>query len=129
MRSLWRVAAPVLISLGLAGCLSWAPLYGTRSPPPRPLPPPPSPRPVERPAPVEKVVKIRVPTPVRCVPEDLGPAPAYPDTDQALRDAGGAADRYQLLAAGRLLRDERLSKLEDVVKKCRQAGRSPPPGG
>jgi hypothetical protein len=62
---------------------------------------------------------VRVP--VRCVPDDLGPAPAYPDSDAALRDAGGAADRYQLLAAGRLLRDARLKKLEDVVRHCRTA--------
>lgn len=66
---------------------------------------------------------MRVPAPVKCVPDDLGPPPAYPDTEQALRAAGGAADRYQLLAAGRILRDERLAKLEEVVKKCRAAAR------
>jgi hypothetical protein len=60
---------------------------------------------------------------VKCVPSDVGGPPAYPDTDRALRNAGGAADRYQLLAAGRLLRDERLRKLEEVVRRCRAAGR------
>jgi hypothetical protein len=57
------------------------------------------------------------------VPEDIGPPPAYPDSDAALRDAGGAADRYQLLAAGRLLREQRLQRLEEVVKRCRNAAR------
>jgi hypothetical protein len=57
------------------------------------------------------------------VPQDLGPPPAYPDSEAALRDAGGAADRYQLLAAGRILRAERLAKLEEVVRRCRKASR------
>jgi len=57
------------------------------------------------------------------VPEDLGPPPRYPDSDAALRDAGGAADRYQLLAAGRILREQRLAKLEEVIRRCRNASR------
>ena len=61
--------------------------------------------------------------PVKCVPEDLGPPPSYPDNDAALRDAGGAADRYQLLAAGRILREQRLARLEDVIRRCRNAAR------
>ena len=74
-------------------------------------------------------MRVRVPTPVKCVPDELGPPPVYPDTDEAMKAAGGAADRYQLLAAGRILRDERLAKLEEVVKKCRQAARPMTPGG
>jgi len=62
---------------------------------------------------------VFVPRPVKCVPEELGPPPAYPDSDAALRDAGGAADRYQLLAAGRILRERRLAELEKVVEGCR----------
>jgi hypothetical protein len=54
-----------------------------------------------------------------CVPRDLPHAPRYPDSDRALKDAGGAADRYQLLAAGRLLRERRLELLEHVVAGCR----------
>jgi hypothetical protein len=53
------------------------------------------------------------------VPRNLPPAPRYPDTDQALRSAAGAADRYQLLAAGRLLRQRRLEDLERVIAACR----------
>lgn len=92
--------------------------------PPRPFPPvaraPEAPPP---PAPPPKVVRVYVPKPIKCVPEDLGPPPAYPDSDAALRDAGGAADRYQLLAAGRILREQRLTRLEEVVRRCRNASR------
>ena len=61
----------------------------------------------------------RPPPRVSCVPRTLPRAPRYPDTDQALRGAGGAADRYQLLAAGRLARNRRLAELEQVVEGCR----------
>ena len=54
-----------------------------------------------------------------CVPRNLPVSPAYPDTDAALLAAAGAADRYQLLAAGRLLRQQRLSDLERIIERCR----------
>ena len=57
--------------------------------------------------------------PRACVPKTLPSPPRYPDTDAALRAAGGAADRYQLLAAGRILRQQRLDELERVVSGCR----------
>jgi len=85
-----------------------------------------------RPVPVAAVPAVRVPEarphprptrpqppPRRCVPTALAGEPRYPDTDTALRNAGGAADRYQLIAAGRLLRIERLRALERVVAGCR----------
>jgi hypothetical protein len=75
------------------------------------------------PATPTKVVRVIVAKPVKCVPDDVGAPPAYPDTDAALRDAGGAADRYQLIAAGRILRQQRLQKLEDAIRRCRTAGR------
>jgi hypothetical protein len=59
------------------------------------------------------------PPPKSCVPKSLAPAPKYPDSDAALRAAGGAADRYQLIAAGRLVRIDRLSVLEKIVAGCR----------
>ncbi|MDB5477279.1 MAG: hypothetical protein JWP49_2790, partial [Phenylobacterium sp.] len=74
-------------------------------------------------APPARVVRTPPPKRVKCVPDDLGAAPSYPDSDAALRDAGGAADRYQLLAAGRILREQRLQRLEEVVKRCRNAAR------
>jgi len=70
------------------------------------------------PAPAREVV-VKVPVRTACVPRSLGPAPRYPDSETALRDAGGAADRYQLLAAGRLLRARRLAVLERVIEGCR----------
>ncbi|MFZ5721200.1 MAG: hypothetical protein ACOY5Y_17200 [Pseudomonadota bacterium] len=77
----------------------------TPAPPPEPLPPTPPP-PLPSP-------------PKSCVPRNLPAPPRYPDTDSALRAAGGAADRYQLMAAGRLLRQKRLDELERVVAGCR----------
>jgi hypothetical protein len=59
------------------------------------------------------------PAKASCVPRALPRSPKYPDSDQALRDAGGAADRYQLMAAGRLLRIQRLAELERVIEGCR----------
>ena len=53
------------------------------------------------------IIKVPVPVKEACVPKAFPHAPKYPDSDTALRDAGGAADRYQLMAAGRLLRDRR----------------------
>lgn len=74
-------------------------------------------------APVEpptvRTVEVKVPVPVACVPATLAPAPTYPDTAQTLRAANDAADRYRLMAAGRLLRDQRLAELEPVVAGCR----------
>jgi hypothetical protein len=102
-----------LIALGLAGCVTRAPA----------APGPAAGPAVGAQASPSRVVRVFVPKPMKCVPDDLGPAPAYPDGDTALRDAGGAADRYQLLAAGRILRQQRLQKLEEVVKRCRNAAR------
>jgi hypothetical protein len=88
---------------------------------PKPVAAPVATPPAAAPAPPPAQVIIKVPVPVReaCVPRAFPRAPKYPDTDAALRDAGGAADRYQLMAAGRLLRDRRLSDLEKVVEGCR----------
>ncbi|MDB5417152.1 MAG: hypothetical protein JWP50_571 [Phenylobacterium sp.] len=73
------------------------------------------------PAPPAREMAVKAPAQPRapCVPKALPPAPRYPDSDTALRDAGGAADRYQLLAAGRILRTRRLATLERVVEACR----------
>jgi hypothetical protein len=65
------------------------------------------------------IVKVPVPVKEACVLKAFPRAPKYPDSDTALRDAGGAADRYQLMAAGRLLRDRRLAELERQVDACR----------
>lgn len=92
-----------------------------RKPPPAPVAAPvsegaatPGPIPVA-PAPTA----TPAPAKVRCVPRNFPRAPKYPDTDAALKDAGGAADRYQLMAAGRILRMRRLADLEKLVDACR----------
>jgi hypothetical protein len=98
-----------VIALGLAAgaCTTLAP---------RPAPPP-TPAVAE----IPRTPEAAPPTPSKahCVPKGFPKAPRYPDTDAALRDAGGAADRYQLLAAGRILRMHRLADLEKLVDDCR----------
>lgn len=110
--------APLRSAVGLAACGLVLGACQSLKPKPAPvtaLAPPPAP--AAAPAPV--VVKVPVPVKEACVPKSLGKPPKYPDTDAALRDAGGAADRYQLMAAGRILRERRLSELEKVVDGCR----------
>lgn len=116
----WKPTCLLLLavsaSLALGGC-------GTLFQKRRPVPPPPVVQP-EPPAPVVSPPKPAPPPPVpappkSCVPKTLGAAPRYPDTDAALRGAAGAADRYQLMAAGRILRQQRLEDLERVVAGCR----------
>ncbi len=68
-----------------------------------------------------RTVTVKVPVAVECVPATLGAAPSYPDTDDALRAAVDAAERYKLVAAGRLLRDARLGEVEPVLLACRGA--------
>jgi hypothetical protein len=73
-----------------------------------------------KPEPVIRTVTVNVPVAVDCVPATLGAAPAYPDTDEALRAAPDAAERYRLLFLGRLLRDARLGEVEPVIQSCRK---------
>ncbi|MGZ3376096.1 MAG: hypothetical protein ACXU8S_05825 [Phenylobacterium sp.] len=115
--------AAVRTALGVA---TYALLLGAcQSLKPKPAPvtaiaPPPAAAPAPSPAPPAPVA-AKAPARVKeaCVPKTLPKAPKYPDTDAALRDAGGAADRYQLMAAGRILRERRLNELEKVVEGCR----------
>lgn len=73
-----------------------------------------------KPEPVVRTVTVKVPVAVECVPATLGDAPAYPDSDEALRAAPDAAERYRILFLGRLLRDARLAELEPVIVSCRE---------
>jgi hypothetical protein len=109
----WIVFAAGALSLGACASLKPAPIPHI-APPPQPA------QAAAAVAPRAPAV-IRTPAPVKeaCVPKGLARAPKYPDTDAALREAGGAADRYQLMAAGRLLRQQRLTELEKVVDACR----------
>jgi hypothetical protein len=107
----------VASSLALSGCNTLLHRKKPERVEPAPLPPaillPPSlptlPAPPPPPPPVQK----------SCVPKGLDPPPRYPDSDAALRAAAGAADRYQLMAAGRLLRQKRLEALERIIAGCR----------
>ncbi len=100
----------------LAACQS----LSARKPPPKPGVIPPAPvQTISRPPPPVPTPPPPLPAPKACVPKTLGLPPHYPDTDAALRAAGGAADRYQLLAAGRILRQQRLEDLERVIAGCR----------
>jgi hypothetical protein len=72
-----------------------------------------------KPEPTIRTVEVKVPVAVECVPKALPGPPTYPDSAQALKAAPGAADRYQLLAAGRLLREQRLAEVEPVIAACR----------
>jgi len=101
----------------LAGCTTMA-----KKPVPvaEATPAPPPPVVVVKPAPPTHVSPPPPPVKQRaCVPKNFPRAPKYPDTDSALLDAGGAADRYQLMAAGRVLRALRLAELEKIVEGCR----------
>lgn len=105
----------LMAAMTLAGCQTLRRETAKPLPSPPPAPPPvvvvpkPQPPPPPPPPPPQK----------SCVPRSLPPAPRYPDTDAALRSAPGAADRYQLLAAGRILRQDRLNDLERVIAGCR----------
>jgi len=109
------LASLSLACLSLGACASLNP----KPQPPLIIPAPP----VQKPAPaaIAPPIIVKVPVPVKeaCVPRSFPRAPRYPDSDAALRDAGGAADRYQLMAAGRLLRDRRLAELERMIDACR----------
>jgi hypothetical protein len=72
------------------------------------------------PQPIIVPQEVLIPTTVSCVPLTVAEAPAYPDTTEALRAAAGPAERYQLIAGGRKLRDARLNVLEPVVASCRK---------
>jgi hypothetical protein len=64
----------------------------------------------------EKVVPVKTP----CVSSNVAPAPTYPDTDEALKTAGSPERRYQMIIAGRDLRDARLGVVEPVIESCRK---------
>ena len=72
-----------------------------------------------QPEPVVRIVELKVPVAVSCVPAGLGEEPEYVDTDAKLRAAAGAEDRFQLLAAGRVQRENWLSAVRPVLKGCR----------
>lgn len=111
-----KAALVIALAVSVSGCAG----LKDRKPAPVVAQPPPAPTPTQvrvepsSPKPTATAAPIRT-----CVPRTLAPPPRYPDSDVALRDAPGAADRYQLLAAGRLMRQRRLEELERIVAGCR----------
>lgn len=72
------------------------------------------------PEPIIQTVEVRVPVPVSCVPDDFDREPPdYPDMDAALIGAEDAAERYNLLWAGRGVRQAREVELMGVLEGCR----------
>lgn len=74
----------------------------------------------QAPEPIVKIVEVKVPVAIECVPKNLPDPPRYVDTDEALKKAAGAEDRFVLLAAGRIQRSQRLAKVEPVIAGCRK---------
>lgn len=73
----------------------------------------------EPPEPQIRLVEVQVPIAQPCdAAARLGPAPAYPDTDEALRGAADIFEQVRLLVAGRLMRIARGGALEDAIGVC-----------
>jgi hypothetical protein len=69
--------------------------------------------------PIVVVKEVKVPVSVACVPETYdAKRPDYADSDGALRVALDAAERYQLLWAGRAQRQAREKENEAVISGC-----------
>lgn len=77
-------------------------------------------RPEPRPDPVVSVQYVDRPVAVPCVSTSIGDPPTYSDSDDALRAAPDAAERYRLVALGRVERTGRLEVLEAALSVCRE---------
>jgi hypothetical protein len=65
---------------------------------------------------------VAAPAPARCNPR-IGPAPAYPDRDEALREAPSIYEQVQMLLAARRMRMERERELAEALRSCTAGGR------
>ena len=66
-----------------------------------------------------RVEKVYVAQPVPCPAlAQLGPEPAYPDTDEAIAAAPSVGVLAQMYRAGRLLRTQRLAEFTAAVTAC-----------
>jgi hypothetical protein len=64
-----------------------------------------------------RTVEVRTPVPVYCKADV--PEREHADSDQALKAAPSAEDRYLLLAAGRKTRKAEVNELRTALKSCR----------
>lgn len=69
------------------------------------------------PEPVVRTVEVLVPVATACRP-DIGPAPQYADTPEALREAANIFDAMKLRAAGREQRQAREAVLQAALDGC-----------
>lgn len=75
-------------------------------------------KPAPRPEPIVVPQPVAVAVDAPCVPDTLGKAPAYVDTKDKLVGAADAAERLQLLYAGRAQREARLNEIEPIIDGC-----------
>ena len=68
-------------------------------------------------SPALQVREVKTPVAMPCTP-DLGAAPAYPDTDAALKAAPDLFSRVRLMVSGRLLRIARERELNAALAAC-----------
>jgi len=96
-----------LVFLGIAAAFALAGCATTQAPPPEPI---------------VRMVEVKVPVDDPACPRaavaELGTAPAYPDTDGALRMAADLFERVKLLLAGRELREAREAALIGALAEC-----------
>ncbi len=71
-----------------------------------------------RPEPLVAPLEVMIPVPAPCVPVGLAPPPVYVDTTPDLLKAADAAERYQLVLAGREQRIARLNEVEPIIAAC-----------
>jgi hypothetical protein len=71
-----------------------------------------------RPEPIVVPIEASVPIAGACVPDTLGDKPVYLDTKEKLTAAADAAERLQLLYAGRAQRQARLNEIEPIIAGC-----------
>ena len=72
-----------------------------------------------RPEPIIVTKEVKVPVAMPCIPSTYdAKRPDYADTDEALKAAADAAERYQLLWGGRAQRQAREVENETVIAGC-----------
>lgn len=67
-----------------------------------------------------RTVQVKVPTPVYCLPAAFPDPPEAPDSEKALKAAPSGAERYQMIAAGRLLDRQWIKEIRPYLHGCRK---------
>lgn len=70
------------------------------------------------PEPIVRTVEVHIPVAVPCDTSDLGPRPAYPDTEERLESTDNIFAGVAILKAGRALRIRRELELEAALAAC-----------